>query len=638
MVKVTLADGKKREVVGGTTVGELAGIIGPSLRKRAIAGKIDGKPVDLGTPIEGDAQVEILTLDDPDGIGVYRHSAAHLMAQAIRRLYGGADAVKLGIGPVIRDGFYYDIDLERSLTESDLADIEREMGRIAAEDLPIVRHEVSREEAAARFAADPLKLELIRDLPAEAVITVYEQGEFVDLCRGPHLPSTGRIRAFKLMSVAGAYWRGDAKNKMLQRIYGTAFPKEADLNEHLRMLEEARKRDHRKLGKELELFMFSEEAPGMPFYLPKGMTIRTELENFSREIQGKRDYDEVRTPFMMNNRIWEQSGHWDHYKDNMYFTQVDDTKFALKPMNCPGHMLIYKNELRSYRELPIRLSEFGQVHRHEFSGALNGMMRVRTFCQDDAHIFLRQDQIEAEIKRTIALIDEIYREFGFDYRIELSTRPDDYLGTAETWDEAERGLQNALDSLGLPYQLNEGDGAFYGPKIDFHILDALKRSWQCGTIQLDYQMPDKFDLSYVGEDGLKHRPVVIHRAIYGSIDRFIGMLTEHYGGAFPLWLAPVQAKLLPVSDPFADDALRIKRELAEAGIRVEVDLRNEKLGYKIREAQLAKVPYMLVVGEKERERGTVSVRRRGGGEAEEITVEVLAERLVREIRAKNLIG
>ncbi|MDG0808463.1 threonine--tRNA ligase [Cohnella rhizosphaerae] len=637
MVKVTLADGKKREVVGGTTVGELAGIIGPSLRKRAIAGKIDGKPVDLGTPIEGDAQVEILTLDDPDGIVVYRHSAAHLMAQAIRRLYGGADAVKLGIGPVIRDGFYYDIDLERSLTESDLADIEREMARIAAEDLPIVRHEVSREEAAARFAADPLKLELIRDLPAEAVITVYEQGEFADLCRGPHLPSTGRIRAFKLMSVAGAYWRGDAKNKMLQRIYGTAFPKEADLNEHLRMLEEAKKRDHRKLGKELELFMFSEEAPGMPFYLPKGMTIRTELENFSREIQGKRDYDEVRTPFMMNNRIWEQSGHWDHYKDNMYFTQVDDTKFALKPMNCPGHMLIYKNELRSYRELPIRLSEFGQVHRHEFSGALNGMMRVRTFCQDDAHIFLRQDQIEAEIKRTIALIDEIYRVFGFDYRIELSTRPDDYLGTAETWDEAERGLQNALDSLRLPYQVNEGDGAFYGPKIDFHILDALKRSWQCGTIQLDYQMPDKFDLSYVGEDGLKHRPVVIHRAIYGSIDRFIGMLTEHYGGAFPLWLAPVQAKLLPVSDPFADDALRIKRELAEAGIRVEADLRGEKLGYKIREAQLAKVPYMLVVGEKERERGTVSVRQRGSGDAEEMTVEALAARLAREIRAKNLI-
>ncbi|WP_217595302.1 threonine--tRNA ligase [Cohnella sp. GbtcB17] len=637
MVKVTLADGKKREVVGGTTVGELAGIIGPSLRKRAIAGKIDGKPVDLGTPIEGDAQVEILTLDDPDGIVVYRHSAAHLMAQAIRRLYGGADAVKLGIGPVIRDGFYYDIDMERSLTDSDLADIEREMARIAAEDLPIVRHEVSREEAAARFAADPLKLELIRDLPAEAVITVYEQGEFADLCRGPHLPSTGRIKAFKLMSVAGAYWRGDAKNKMLQRIYGTAFPNEADLHEHLRMLEEAKKRDHRKLGKELELFMFSEEAPGMPFYLPKGMTIRTELENFSREIQGKRDYDEVRTPFMMNNRIWEQSGHWDHYKDNMYFTQVDDTKFALKPMNCPGHMLIYKNELRSYRELPIRLSEFGQVHRHEFSGALNGMMRVRTFCQDDAHIFLRQDQIEAEIKRTIALIDEIYRVFGFEYRIELSTRPDDYLGTAETWDEAERGLQNALDSLGLPYQLNEGDGAFYGPKIDFHILDALKRSWQCGTIQLDYQMPDKFDLSYVGEDGLKHRPVVIHRAIYGSIDRFIGMLTEHYGGAFPLWLAPVQAKLLPVSDPFADDALRIKRELAEAGIRVEVDLRNEKLGYKIREAQLAKVPYMLVVGEKERERGTVSVRRRGGGDAEEMTVEALAARLVREVKTKKLI-
>ncbi|MFC3799549.1 threonine--tRNA ligase [Cohnella sp. GCM10012308] len=635
MVKVTLADGKMREVADGTTVGELAEKIGPSLRKKAIAGKIDGKPVDLEAPIEGDAQVEILTLEQQEGLEIYRHSTAHLMAQAIRRLYGGAEKVKLGIGPVIRDGFYYDIELERALSENDLADIEREMARIAGEDLPIVRHEVSRADAERRFAADPLKLELIRDLPADAVISVYEQGEFADLCRGPHLPSTGRIKSFKLMSLAGAYWRGDANNKMLQRIYGTAFPKEADLLEHLRLLEEAKKRDHRKLGKELELFMFSEEAPGMPFYLPKGMTIRTELENFSREIQGKRDYDEVRTPFMMNNRIWEQSGHWDHYKDNMYFTQVDDTKFALKPMNCPGHMLIYKNELHSYRELPIRLSEFGQVHRHEFSGALNGMMRVRTFCQDDAHIFLRQDQIEEEIKRTISLIDEIYRVFGFDYKIELSTRPDDYLGTAETWDEAERGLQNALEKLGLPYQLNEGDGAFYGPKIDFHILDALKRSWQCGTIQLDYQMPDKFDLAYVGEDGLKHRPIVIHRAIYGSIDRFIGMLTEHYGGAFPLWLAPVQAKLLPVSDPFADYALQVKRELAEAGIRIEADLRSEKLGYKIREAQLQKVPYMLVVGEKERERGTVSVRRRGDGEAEEMTAAELIERMRSKICGRS---
>ncbi|CAI6085869.1 threonine--tRNA ligase [Cohnella sp. JJ-181] len=631
MVKVTLADGNRREVAGGTTVGELAGIVGPSLRKRAVAGKIDGRPVDLAAPIERDAQVEILTLEQAEGLEIYRHSTAHLMAQAIRRLYGGAEKVKLGIGPVIRDGFYYDIEMDRTLSEDDLADIEREMARIAGEDLPIVRHAVSREEAERRFASDPLKLELIRDLPAGAVITVYEQGEFADLCRGPHLPSTGRIQAFKLMSVAGAYWRGDAKNKMLQRIYGTSFPKEADLLEHLRLLEEAKKRDHRKLGKELELFMFSEEAPGMPFYLPKGMTIRTELENFSREIQGKRDYDEVRTPFMMNNRIWEQSGHWDHYKDNMYFTQVDDTKFALKPMNCPGHMLIYKNELHSYRELPIRLSEFGQVHRHEFSGALNGMMRVRTFCQDDAHIFLRQNQIEEEIRRTISLIDEIYRVFGFEYKIELSTRPDDYLGTAETWDEAERGLQNALEKLGLTYQLNEGDGAFYGPKIDFHILDALKRSWQCGTIQLDYQMPDKFDLAYVGEDGAKHRPVVIHRAIYGSIDRFIGMLTEHYGGAFPLWLSPVQAKLLPVSDVYADYALQVKRELAEAGIRVEVDIRSEKLGYKIREAQLGKVPYMLVIGEKERERGTVSVRRRGAGDAGEMTVAELAARMAGEI-------
>ncbi|MEK0316534.1 threonine--tRNA ligase [Cohnella sp. 56] len=634
MVKVTLADGKMREVAGGTTVGELAGSLSASLGKKAVAGKIDGKPVDLAAPIEKDCRVEVVTLDSPDGLEVYRHSTAHLMAQAIRRIYGGADAVKLGIGPVIQDGFYYDIDMERPLSETDLAAIEQEMARIAAEDLLIVRHAVSREEAARRFAGDPLKLELIRDLPADAVITVYEQGEFADLCRGPHLPSTGRIMAFKLMSVAGAYWRGDANNKMLQRIYGTAFPKEADLLEHLHLLEEAKKRDHRKLGKELELFMFSEEAPGMPFYLPKGMTIRTALENFSREVQGRRDYDEVRTPFMMNNRIWEQSGHWEHYKDNMYFTQVDETKFALKPMNCPGHMLIYKNELHSYRELPIRLSEFGQVHRHEFSGALNGMMRVRTFCQDDAHIFLRQDQIEEEIKRTISLIDEIYQVFGFAYKIELSTRPEDFLGTEETWDEAERGLQNALEKLGLAYQFNEGDGAFYGPKIDFHIQDALKRSWQCGTIQLDYQMPDKFDLTYIGEDGHKHRPIVIHRAIYGSIDRFIGMLTEHYGGAFPLWLAPVQAKLLPVSDQYLDYALQVKRELAEAGIRVEIDVRGEKLGYKIREAQLEKVPYMLIVGDQERESGTVAVRRRGAGDAGPMAVAELRERLVREIQEK----
>ncbi|BBI31032.1 threonine--tRNA ligase [Cohnella abietis] len=636
VIKVTLPDGKVREVKQGTTIEQIAESIGSSLKKSAIAGKINGVPVDLNRSIHEDSHVEIITLDSEDGLEVYRHSTSHLMAQAIKRIYGDK-AVKLGIGPVIQDGFYYDIDIEKPLSIDDLGAIEREMEKIAQENLPIVRRVVNRDEAIIIFSEleDPLKLELIRDLPEAAVITVYEQGEFVDLCRGPHLPSTGRIKAFKLLNVAGAYWRGDSNNKVLQRIYGTSFPKEAQLTEYLHVVEEAKKRDHRKLGKELELFMFSEEAPGMPFYLPKGMTLRTELENFSREVQNRRDYDEVRTPIMMNNRIWEQSGHWDHYKDNMYFTQVDETKFALKPMNCPGHMLIYKNNLHSYRELPIRISEFGQVHRHEFSGALNGMMRVRTFCQDDAHIFLRTDQIEDEMNRVISLIDHIYQVFGFEYRIELSTRPEDFMGLEADWDVAENALKNVLELRGIDYRLNEGDGAFYGPKIDFHILDALKRSWQCGTIQLDFQMPEKFDLSYIGEDNQKHRPVVIHRAIYGSIDRFIGIITEHYSGAFPLWLAPVQVKLLPVSDIFIDYALQVKQQLAEVGIRVEVDVRNEKLGYKIREAQLEKVPYMLVLGEKEQLSGTVAVRRRGDGDGGSKTVLEIKEQILNEIQIKG---
>ncbi|MFB6365923.1 threonine--tRNA ligase [Paenibacillus elgii] len=635
-IQVKLSDGSVREYEKGATIEQVADSISPSLKKQAAAGKIDGKLVDLNRPIEADASVEIVMLDSKEGLEVYRHSTAHLMAQAIKRLYG-QKAVKLGIGPVIEDGFYYDIDIEKPLSVDDLSSIEQEMERIVRENVPITRRVVSRDEAVQTFEAleDPLKLELIRDLPDEAVLTLYEQGEFVDLCRGPHLPSTGRIKAFKLLSVAGAYWRGDSNNKMLQRIYGTAFPKKAELDEHLHLLEEAKKRDHRKLGKELGLFMFSEEAPGMPFFLPKGMTIRTVLENFSREQQAANDYDEVRTPFMMNQRLWEESGHWDHYRENMYFTEVDETKFALKPMNCPGHMLIYKNELHSYRELPIRLCEFGQVHRHEFSGALNGMMRVRTFCQDDAHLFVRPDQIEEEIGRAIDLIGEMYKVFGFQYKLELSTRPEDSMGSAELWEQAETALRSVLERRGIAYSLNEGDGAFYGPKIDFHILDALKRSWQCGTIQLDFQMPEKFDLSYIGQDNQKHRPVVIHRAIYGSIDRFIGILTEHYSGAFPLWLSPVQVKLLPVSDVYNSYAIEVKKALAEAGIRVEADLRSEKLGYKIREAQLEKVPYMLVLGENEQSSGTVAVRKRGEGNLGPMQVQQLAERLRREIQAKQ---
>ncbi|MED5018577.1 threonine--tRNA ligase [Paenibacillus chibensis] len=634
-INVLLPDGSNRRVPKGTTVEQIAESISIGLKKNAVAGKLNDKLVDLDQAVEEDCRLEIVTLDSPAGLEVYRHSTAHVMAQAVKRIYG-EKGVKLGIGPVIEDGFYYDMDLEKPLSAEDLDRIEQEMESIIQENLPIVRKVVSREEAIRLFEKleEPLKLELIRDLPEDAVISTYGQGEFLDLCRGPHLPSTGRIKAFKLLNVSGAYWRGDSNNCMLQRIYGTAFPKKAQLEEHLHFLEEAKKRDHRKLGKQLELFMFSEEAPGMPFYLPKGMTIRTELENFAREMQRQRDYEEVRTPLMMNNRVWENSGHWDHYKDNMYFTNVDETKYALKPMNCPGHMLIFKNKLRSYRDLPMRICEFGQVHRHEFSGALNGMLRVRTFCQDDAHLFVLPEQIEEEIGRIIELIDQMYQVFGLEYKIELSTRPEDSMGSEELWKQAESSLQSVLDNRGIAYRINEGDGAFYGPKIDFHIQDALKRSWQCGTIQLDFQMPEKFDLLYVGEDSQKHRPVVIHRAVYGAIDRFMGMLTEHYAGAFPLWLSPVHAKLLPVSENYADYAYQVKARLEQAGIRVEIDARNEKLGYRIREAQLEKVPYMLVLGEQEKNSGSVSVRKRGEGDLGSITLEVIEEMILGEIASK----
>ncbi|WP_168118859.1 threonine--tRNA ligase [Paenibacillus sp. HB172176] len=635
-IRITLGDGRIREYESGISLGEIASSISSKLGRNAVAGKLNGRITDLQKGVIEDGKVEILTLESPEGLAILRHSAAHLLAQALKRIYGD-NAVKLGIGPVIDGGFYYDIDMERTVSVEDLAAVEKEMKKIVQENLPISRRVVNREEAIRLFekAQDPYKLELIHDFPHDAEISIYEQGEFFDLCRGPHLPSTGRIKAFKLMNVAGAYWRGDSDNKMLQRIYGTAFPKESELAEHLRLLEEAKQRDHRKLGAELGLFMFSEEAPGMPFYLGKGMTIRTQLENFSRDVQHQHGYEEVRTPLMMNSRMWEQSGHWDHYKDNMYFAQVDDETYALKPMNCPGHMLMYKGSLHSYRELPIRLSEFGQVHRHEYSGALSGMMRVRTFCQDDAHLFVSPRQIEAEIAGVMALIDEMYAVFGFDYRIELSTRPEDSMGSSELWDQAESSLRSVLEARGIDYRLNAGDGAFYGPKIDFHILDALKRSWQCGTIQLDFQMPEKFDLSYIGEDGLKHRPVVIHRAIFGSIDRFMGILTEHYSGAFPVWLAPVQVKVLPVSQHELEYALQVKQALLQAGIRVEVDARGEKLGYKIREAQLEKVPYMLVLGEQERMAGIVSVRKRGDGDIGQLQLNEAVEAIKAEVAAKR---
>jgi threonyl-tRNA synthetase len=569
-----------------------------------------------------------------ESLEVIRHSTAHLLAQAIKRLYKN---VKLGVGPVIENGFYYDIDTAETISNADLPRIEEEMSKIAKENWPIIRKPVARDEAVRIFEqiGDDLKLELIRSIPADEQVTLYEQGDFVDLCRGPHVESTGKLSAFKLLNVAGAYWRGDSNNKMLQRIYGTAFAKKSELEGYLKFLEEAQKRDHRKLGKQLELFMFSEEAPGMPFYLPKGQTIRNELESFARELQRQYDYEEVRTPLMMNQRLWEQSGHWDHYHENMYFTEIDDRKFAIKPMNCPGHMLIFKNQLRSYRDLPIRMAEFGQVHRHEYSGALNGMIRVRTFCQDDSHIFVAPDQIESEIKQVIQLIDEMYKVFGFNYSVELSTRPEKSMGSDKLWEQAENALGNVLEQLNMDYKINPGDGAFYGPKIDFHIKDALNRSHQCATIQLDFQMPIQFDLTYVDENNQKVNPIVIHRAVYGSIDRFFGILVEHYAGAFPIWLAPVQVKVLPVSQNHHDYARQICETLRKSGTRIELDSRNEKLGYKIREAQLQKIPYFIVVGDKELEQNTVNVRKYG--EAQNVTMPLndFLSRIEAEIRSRS---
>lgn len=633
-IAVKLPNGAEKVFEEQVSVADVAASISTSLAKNAIAGKIDGEVVDLSRVVPNGALVEILTLDNKEGLDVMRHSTAHLLAQALKRLYPD---VKLGIGPVIENGFYYDVDTPEPITAHDLPKIEAEMKKIVAENLPIRRVEVSREEAISIYEKinDHLKLELIRDLPEDATITIYEQGEFFDLCRGSHLPSTGKIKSFKLLNIAGAYWRGDSKNQVLQRIYGTAFVKQSELDDYLKMLEEAKERDHRKLGKELNLFMFSEEAPGMPFYLPNGMILRNELEQFSRELQQRRDYQEVRTPFIMNQRLWEQSGHWDHYHENMYFTEVDDTNFALKPMNCPGHMLVYKNQLHSYRDLPLRIAEFGQVHRHEFSGALNGMMRVRTFCQDDAHLFVRPDQIEVEIDKIIELINHIYQTFGFTYHIELSTRPENSMGDPALWEQAEKALQNVLDSRGVPYRVNEGDGAFYGPKIDFHIYDVLKRSWQCATIQLDFQMPEKFDLSYVGEDNQKHRPVVIHRAIYGSIDRFIGILTEHYGGAFPAWLAPVQVKIATIAAPHIEYAQKLVNQMREVGIRAELDDRNEKIGYKIREAQVNKIPYVLVIGDQEVENNAVAVRKRSVGDQGSKAANAFIAEILDEINLKK---
>ncbi|UOQ92154.1 threonine--tRNA ligase [Halobacillus shinanisalinarum] len=633
-VVIKFPDGNEKPFPRGISLEQIAESISQSLRKKSVAGKVNGTLYDLKRGIDEDAEIELFDLSSSAGIEVMRHTTAHVLAQAVKRLYGN---VHLGIGPVIENGFYYDLDIEHSITIDELVNIEKEMNKIISENLEMKRKEVSRSEAMEIFAHDPLKLELLESISPEDIVTVYSQGEFVDLCRGPHLSTTRFIKAFKLTHVSGAYWRGDSRNKVLQRIYGVAFASKEEQSEYFLFVEEANKRNHRKLGKELELFMFSEEAPGMPFYLANGQLIRNELESFLRELQHSYHYKEVRTPIMMNQRLWEQSGHWNHYKENMYFSEVDHQKFALKPMNCPGHMLIFKNQLHSYRDLPIRMAEFGQVHRHEFSGALNGMLRVRTFCQDDAHIFVTPDQIEQEITEALTLINYVYNTFGFSYEIELSTRPDHFMGDEVLWDKAEGALKNVLNSLNYNYHVNEGDGAFYGPKIDIHIKDALNRSHQCATVQLDFQMPEKFDLSYVDERSEKCRPVVIHRAVFGSIDRFLGILIEHFGGAFPTWLAPVQIKVIGVSNEVHKEyAEEVTQRLKQEGIRVEPDLRDEKLGYKMREAQMKKVPYILVVGDQERDHYTVNVRKYGQEGSKEIQIDEFIFNLKKSIENRWL--
>ena len=621
MLNITLKDGAVREVAEGTSIADFVKSVSNSLAKKVLAAKLDGKTVDLATPLTKDAKVEFLTFEDADGRWALRHTGSHILAQALKRLYKNEN-VKLAIGPAIDNGFYYDIDMDRQLSESDLTDIEKEMKKIVKENLPLVRKEVSRDEALKLFEGlgESYKVELINDLPQDALITLYTQGEFTDLCAGPHVASTGKVKALKLMSIAGAYWRGDEHNKMLQRIYGTAFEKQADLDAYLHMLEEAKKRDHRKLGKQLDLFSLHEEGPGFPFFHPNGMIIRNELINYWREVHRRYGYQEIKTPMILNRQLWETSGHWAHYKDNMYFTKIDGEDYAVKPMNCPGGMLVYKTQQRSYRDLPLRLGELGLVHRHEKSGELHGLFRVRNFTQDDAHLFVTPEQAEKEIQHTIDLFDEVYSTFGLTYVAELSTRPEDSMGSDEEWEAATNGLRKALEHRGLKYIVNEGDGAFYGPKIDFHLKDSIGRTWQCGTIQYDMQMPEKFDLTYVGEDGEKHRPIMLHRVVYGSIERFIGILIENYAGAFPVWFAPVQARILPSTDKHADYAYELKKKMFDLGLRVEVDARSEKIGYKIRESQVMKTPYTLVVGDQEVENGTAAVRKYGEKDSETMKV------------------
>ena len=634
-MKITLKDGSVMELANGMAVIDIAKEISEGLARVATSAKVNGELVDLRTVVDSDAELEILTFDSEDGKGAFNHTASHIMAQAVKRLYPDT---KLAIGPSIANGFYYDLDRETPFVAEDLEKIEAEMKKIVKEGLALERSTKSREDAIAYFKEkdEPYKVELVEDLPEGEEISFYSQGEFTDLCAGPHLMSTKAVKAFKLTSLAGAYWRGDEKNKMLTRIYGVAYPKKAQLEEYLHMMEEAKKRDHRKLGKELGLFMMAEEGPGFPFFLPKGMVLKNTLLDYWRELHKKNGYVEISTPIILSRHLWENSGHWDHYKDNMYATVIDGEDYAVKPMNCPGGMLVYKAEPHSYKDLPLRAAEIGLVHRHEKSGQLHGLMRVRCFNQDDAHIFMTPEQIRDEIKGVAKLIDEVYSLFGFKYHVELSTRPEDSMGSDEDWELATEGLRGALDDLGLDYIVNEGDGAFYGPKIDFHLEDSIGRTWQCGTIQLDMQMPQRFELEYVGADGEKHRPIMIHRVAFGSIERFIGILIEHFAGAFPTWLAPVQVKVLPISDKYMEYGKKVLEELNEAGIRAEIDQRAEKIGYKIREAQMQKIPYMLVVGAKEEESGVVSVRSRFAGDEGQKSLADFIAAVKEEIEKKEI--
>jgi threonyl-tRNA synthetase len=633
MIKITLKDGKVLEFEQPLSVEEVAKKISMGLYKNALAAKVDGEVVDLTNVIDKDCKLEILTFEDEGGRGALRHTGSHILAQAVKRLYPN---VKLAIGPSIDTGFYYDFDADFAITPEVLETIEKEMEKIVKEDLPLEKSVLPRNEAIEfeKEKNESYKVELIEDLPEDEVISFYRQGEFIDLCAGPHVPTTGRVKAIKLLSVAGAYWRGSEKNKMLQRIYGTAFAKKSELEDYLKMLEEAKKKDHRKLGRELDLFAIHEEGPGFPFFYPKGMVIRNILEGYWREVHKKWGYNEIKTPIILSEHLWHQSGHWDHYKENMYFTKIDEGDYAVKPMNCPGSILVYRSHMHSYRELPLRLGELGLVHRHEISGALHGLMRVRAFTQDDAHIFMTPSMIKEEVLGVIKLTDEFYKLFGFEYHVELSTRPENSMGSDEDWAHATNSLIEALDAAGLDYKINEGDGAFYGPKIDFHLKDCIGRTWQCGTIQLDFQMPERFDLTYVGEDGEKHRPVMIHRVVFGSIERFIGILIEHYAGAFPAWLAPVQVRILPVTDRANEYAKELEARFNDLDIRVELDLRNEKIGYKIREAQLQKVPYMLILGDKEVEAKNLAVRSKKDGDLGAMEVDAFISRIKEEIDKK----